>query len=101
PFAAPLGERTSADQGLTAWNWQAAEKMAVKATYHGRYPYGEWVYPTTAETPAQITLRQYSPFIPGDAQTSSLPVALQEIDLINPTDEIVEVSVLMSMPNFA
>jgi non-lysosomal glucosylceramidase len=103
-FATPLGEygeRALGDERLSAWNWEAAKKTAYGATFRGLYPYMEWEYATTPEAPAGIVLRQYSPFIPGDLAASSLPTSLHEIELFNPTQKPIDVSVMMSMPNMA
>ena len=54
------------------------------ATFTARFPFG-MVGLSDAAIPLQVTITGWSPFIPGDADNSSLPVAALEYTFHNPT----------------
>jgi len=59
------------------------------ATFTARLPFG-MVGLSDAVIPLQMTITGWSPFIPGDADNSSLPVAALEYTFHNPTGAPVE-----------
>src|SRR5262249_20477330 len=95
-----LGKRPDGDSRLDYWPWAQANRKANEAVFSGLYPYGYMVYPSNDHSPVQVRMREFSPMIPGDLENSSLPVAVQEFELSNPTGKDVDASVMVSMPNF-
>ncbi len=49
--------------------------------------------------PADIKLTAFNPFIPGDADNSSIPAAFFEIEVNNTTDKITEYQIALSVAN--
>jgi len=66
------------------WGHYPIVDMQYKTVVEGAEmpPPGE-AAPVVAETPIQVSLRAWSPFIPGDAKTSNTPGAVFEIHLTN------------------
>ena len=61
----------------------------ASAAFQARFPFGI-VTLEDSKLPLQIEITGWSPFTPGDADKSSLPVAALEYRFANPTDEPVE-----------
>jgi len=57
----------------------------TEATFAARFPFGT-VTLRDPKIPLDVTLTGWSPFTPGDADSSSLPVAALEYRFANPTD---------------
>ncbi len=64
----------------------------------GEYPVAEIIY-SLPGLPIEVRLRAYSPFVPLDPDDSGLPAAVFHFDLINPTSESIEASILMCQQN--
>jgi uncharacterized protein (DUF608 family) len=62
----------------------------TEATFAARFPFG-MVSLEDAALPVEIEITGWSPFTPGDADSSSLPVAMVEYALTNPTEEPLDV----------
>jgi len=69
------------------------------ATFTARFPFG-MVGLSDAAIPLQVTITGWSPFIPGDADNSSLPVAALEYTFHNPTGAPVEAVFSFHARNF-
>jgi len=59
------------------------------AEFRARFPFGV-VKLTEPTIPLEMEITGWSPFVPGDADSSSLPVAALEYRFVNPTEEPVE-----------
>ncbi|MEW6743421.1 MAG: GH116 family glycosyl hydrolase [Planctomycetota bacterium] len=70
-----------------------------KASFVARFPFG---HITLADDtiPLEVSLRGWSPFIPGSADDSSLPVGALEYRFRNPTDRAIEAVFSFSSKNF-
>ncbi|MBN1249303.1 MAG: hypothetical protein JXC32_16710, partial [Anaerolineae bacterium] len=70
-----------------------------EAAFTARFPFGNVVL-RDAEVPVTVTITGWSPFIPGDPDSSSLPVAALEYSLHNPTDGPIEAVFSFHARNF-
>lgn len=64
--------------------------------YWGHYPVADVEFDTDA--PIRVGLRAWSPFLPGDVQSSTLPGAIFEVHLRNPTDAAQQGTIALSFP---
>ncbi len=71
----------------------------AEATFHTQLPFGI-VSLTDPHVPLQVELTGWSPFDPGDADNSSLPVAALEYRFINRSDSAVEAVFSFNAKNF-
>ena len=71
-------------------------RTAAEIHYWGHYPAADLEFVT--DSPVNVGLRAWSPFLPGDVAASNTPGALFEVHLRNPTDEVQEGSVVFSFP---
>jgi uncharacterized protein (DUF608 family) len=71
----------------------------AEATFAARFPFGA-VTLRDPKIPLDVTLTGWSPFTPGDADSSSLPVAALEYRFANPTDEPVDAVFSFHARNF-
>jgi len=62
-----------------------------EVAFTGRWPVGRVDY-ASGKTPVNVRLEAFSPFIPLDLKSSSLPVTILEYTLENPTDGEIEVT---------
>ncbi len=95
PQTVSLSPVKPADGTLSSWNWGLDPACA---TYHALFPRAWSVY----EEPlpgVRLTCRQVSPFIPGNYQESSYPVAVFAWRLENIGQEPAEVSLMFSFQN--
>ncbi len=67
-------------------------------TYTGRFPFVEIGY-SAADLPCEVQLEAYSPFVPHDSDSSSLPLVFFTIRLRNPGYEAVTASAALSWVN--
>jgi len=67
-------------------------------SYKGRFPFVEIAYRDEA-LPCEVTMEAFSPFVPHDAQASSLPVVFFTFRLRNPGPEPVVASAALSWTN--
>lgn len=74
-------------------------KLAKSIDYFGHYPIADLEYNT--DLPVQVGMRAWSPFLPGDAETSMLPGAIFEFSLRNPTEEVQRGTLVFNFPGFA
>jgi len=71
----------------------------ARAEFRARFPFAA-VALTDARVPLQVEITGWSPFTPGDADSSSLPVAALEYRFANPTDAPVEAVYSFHAQNF-
>jgi uncharacterized protein (DUF608 family) len=77
---------------------QAGLPRFRKASFDGAFPFGQ-VHLSDRDLPVKVTIKGFSPFIPGDSAASSLPVASLEYDVENLSGEPLEVSVAAFVRN--
>jgi uncharacterized protein (DUF608 family) len=70
------------------------------ARFDGRYPVASVAFEDDA-LPVEVGLEAYTPLVPLDPEDSGLPVAVLEYTVSNPTDDVVEASLMGSFPNVA
>jgi uncharacterized protein (DUF608 family) len=68
-------------------------------SFDAGYPFGR-VNLADPDVPVTATMEGFNPFIPGDADSSGLPVAVLRIGLQNTTDRQLDASVCLNVPNF-
>jgi uncharacterized protein (DUF608 family) len=67
--------------------------------FEAAYPFGQ-VRLTDPEVPLAVRLQAFNPLVPGDAETSGIPVAVLRVVLVNPADEPVQAAVCFALRNF-
>ena len=70
----------------------------ARSRIRAAYPVAE-VELADDDVPIRVTLQAFNPFVPLDEETSSLPVAMLEVTLHNPTAETIVGSVTASLQN--
>lgn len=70
-----------------------------RCTFAAAYPLGQ-VMLSDRDVPVEVRIKAFNPLVPGDADTSGIPVAILRYVLHNRTDKPVTASVCGSMPNF-
>ena len=71
----------------------------TSASFESRFPFAE-IQLTDKVMPLRVTIKAWSPFIPGDEDNSSLPAAGLEYTFINDTSEQVEAVYSFNASNF-
>ena len=66
--------------------------------FTGEFPFAKIKY-ACEEMPADITLKAFNPFIPGDAENSSLPVAFFDWEIKNSSGKITDYTLAFSVGN--
>ncbi|MGD9347296.1 MAG: GH116 family glycosyl hydrolase [Candidatus Aminicenantes bacterium] len=87
---APPSER------LRSWNWSYPEG---KGTYYALFPKSGFSYETNSDFPVRLAVTQYSPVIPHNYHETSYPVGVFKWIAENPSNEPVEVSVMLTWQN--
>lgn len=82
---------------LGAWAWRYP---AGRGTYHALFPKAWFVYDPEV-IGCELTVKQFSPVIPGNYRESSYPVAVFEATARNPHARPISVSVLFTWQNLA
>jgi len=59
--------------------------------FTGRWPIGTVEY-ASDKTPLKVRLEAFSPFVPLDLKSSSLPITVLEYAIVNPTDKAVKIT---------
>jgi non-lysosomal glucosylceramidase len=80
---------------LSSWKWNYP---VGAGDYYALYP-KSWYDYRWDKFPAQVTLEQFSPILPNNYKETSYPVAVYRWHAENPTNQAVEVSVLLSWTN--
>ncbi len=70
-----------------------------KCSFGAAYPLGQ-VMLSDPDVPIEVRIKAFNPLVPGDAETSGIPVAILRYVLHNRTDKPLTASVCGSMPNF-
>ena len=70
----------------------------ARCSFQGEFPFAT-VSLSDDAVPVDVSIEAWSPFIPGDSDASSLPVAILEITLHNPGDRAVNATVLLCSEN--
>ena len=68
--------------------------------FEGKFPFAG-VYLSDPAVPVAVVIEGWSPFIPGNSRESSLPVAILNVSLTNPTNKTVEVVLAANVQNRA
>ncbi|MFX0101221.1 MAG: GH116 family glycosyl-hydrolase [Candidatus Hodarchaeota archaeon] len=66
--------------------------------FRGEYPIA-WINFKSEALPIKVSLEAYNPFIPSDADASSIPIMVLKYHVENPSQDDVEVSILWSLLN--
>ena len=69
------------------------------AAFDAAYPFGQ-VHLTDEQLPVKVTIQGFNPFIPGNSEASSLPVAVLSYAVTNITKQPLEAAVCGSIRNF-
>lgn len=87
---APPSER------LQSWNWNYPKG---KGSYYALFPKSGFSYEKNEAFPVKLAITQYSPIIPHNYRETSYPVGVFKWIAENPSDESVEVSVMLTWQN--
>lgn len=74
--------------------------MMGRIDYWGHYPVADAEY-SSSDSPIEVGVRSWSPFIPGDAKTSNTPGAVFEVHLRNASSARQAGTLAFSFPGFA
>ncbi len=80
---------------LSGWNWGYPKGAA---THHVLYPKA-WTDYEHKRFPVRVRCTQFTPILPHNYRETSYPVAVFKWDAFNPTDKIVEVSIMFTWQN--
>lgn len=69
-----------------------------EVVFEGKYPFARLAFQDDAVS-VEVSLEAYNPFIPLDPDASGMPLAVFNWTVTNPTDQPVDVSVVLSMQN--
>ncbi len=69
------------------------------ASFDAAYPFGQ-VNLSDEAVPVKVKIKGFNPLVPGDSETSGLPLAVLSYEVTNTSSETVEVSVCGSIRNF-
>ena len=90
--------RPNSAEPLAAWEWYpASTPERSTGTYAARYPLSWTSYEGVYDT--EVCCEAFSPILPGDYQRTSYPVAVFRWTLRNPTDQPLDLSLLLSWRN--
>ena len=90
--------RPESGEPLSAWQWYPASTPDQSTgTYAARYPLS-WTHYEGVYA-ADVRCEAFSPILPGDYQRTSYPVAVFVWTLHNPTDQPLDLSLLLSWRN--
>jgi non-lysosomal glucosylceramidase len=70
-----------------------------EVSFETAYPFGQ-VNLKTKQVPVTVKIKSFNPFIPGDIDNSSIPMAVLDFELANTTGKVVSFSICGSMQNF-
>lgn len=82
--------------GQHAYRTANQVRFAEDIVYWGHYPAADLTFRT--RTQVQVRLRAWAPFLPGDLVRSSAPIAFFDVDLVNPTDQMLTGQVVLNFP---
>lgn len=81
---------------LQSWKWNYPEG---KGSYFALFPKSGFSYEKNEELPVEIAVTQFSPVIPHNYRETSYPVAVYKWIVENPTEEPIEVSIMITWQN--
>jgi len=67
--------------------------------FEAAYPFGQ-VNLSTPQLPVDVKIKSFNPLIPGDADESSIPMAIIDFELTNKSDKAIPFSICGTMENF-
>jgi len=70
-----------------------------EVSFETAYPYGQ-VNLKTPQVPVSVKIKSFNPFIPGNIDDSSIPVAVLDFELTNTSEKSVSFSICGTMQNF-
>ncbi len=70
-----------------------------RCSFHAAYPFGQ-VLLEDPDIPLKAAVKAFNPLVPGDADSSSYPVAILRVELQNLSAGRLETSVCLAVPNF-
>ncbi|MCB9994602.1 MAG: beta-glucosidase [Hyphomicrobiaceae bacterium] len=70
----------------------------ARTCFYGRFPAADLTF-ADPHFPGEIRLTAFSPFIPHDERTSSLPVAMFEFELVNKADHSIDYTIAGTLGN--
>lgn len=70
-----------------------------EVSFDAAYPFGQ-VHLSDKNLPVAVRIKGFNPFIPGDEDSSGLPIAVLSYEVTNVTDRHVDVAICGSMRNF-
>jgi uncharacterized protein (DUF608 family) len=92
------------DQGLKGQGYRCGGHEGLprfrNCAFKGEYPFG-YVKLSDAEIPLEVSIAGFSPFIPLDDKNSSIPCAILEYSIKNPTKEAVAFEFAYHLSHFA
>jgi non-lysosomal glucosylceramidase len=95
-----LATEAPEDGTLSEWNWYPASTPEHSTgTYSALYPRSWFEYKNVFK--AELTCEQFTPIIPKNYQETSYPIAVFEWTAHNPTDEPIELSIMLTWENIA
>ena len=68
-------------------------------SFDAAYPFGQ-VHLSDAHIPVKVTIKGFNPLVPGDSETSGLPLAILCYEVTNTSESPVDVAVCGSIRNF-
>jgi len=92
------GSRPDAGEPLSSWQWYpASDGRRSTGTYAARYPLS-WTH-YSGVFAAEVSCEAFSPILPGNYRQSSYPLAVFVWTLRNPTQQPLDLSLLLSWRN--
>jgi len=92
------GSRPGAGEPLSSWQWYpASDGRRSTGTYAARYPLS-WTH-YSGVFAAEVSCEAFSPILPGNYRQSSYPLAVFVWTLRNPTQQPLDLSLLLSWRN--
>ena len=88
--------RPSLSNVLSAWPWNYP---AEQGEYSALFPKSWFDYSAHPQNPVDVVLEQFSPIIPQNYYSSSLPVGIFNWMMNNPLDEPVEIGMMFTFEN--
>ena len=93
-----LGLKVEGQTHVLATHGMPGVAAPVNISYWGHYPVADVEF--ELDGPVDVGLRAWSPFIPGDVESSMIPSAVFEVHLRNGSDRPVQGALAMSFPGF-
>lgn len=95
-FAQTLSVDTPPSGILSSWRWGYP---AGKGSYYALFPKSGFSYERNDDFPVKLAVVQFSPVIPHNYRETSYPVAVYKWIAENPSDEPIEISIMLTWQN--